>query len=77
MVVLRKPVSDYRVCVTGRYVYECVLCIYMCIICVYRYMLLYTDRGVCVYIYKLLKTLLQNYRMQALPIVLIDKPSQC
>ena len=26
--------------------------------------------------YKLLKTLLHNYRMQALPILLIHKPSQ-
>lgn len=51
VVVLRKPVSDYRVCVTGRYVYECVLCIYMCIICVYRYICYYIQIEVCVCIY--------------------------
>lgn len=35
-----------------------------------------THTFIITYIYKLLKTLLHNYRMQALPILLIHKPSQ-
>lgn len=57
-------------------------CIYMYMICVHRYIYMlsyryrWCDAHTLLHLYKLLKILLHNYRMQALLSLLTDMPSQ-